>query len=164
MPPFIAALCSLILVRPMKLLVPFTALVVATTAVAETEVGGMTAGGKADGKQFTFSITAAAVKNAPAWSLDSLNPPLSPREAQSIAEVQLEKFVRDPKQWHVREVCLMHFGDHVHWAYTVRFEREYPPDLAVYGADYFEIPVLMSGGVFTPKVVSLPLDEIKPAK
>ena len=154
----------LILVRRMKLLVVFTALALTAIAAIAGEVGGMTAGGKADGKQFTFSVTAADVKNAPAWSLDSPNPPLSPRQAQRIAQAQLEKFVRDPKQWHVREVCLMDFGDHVHWVYTVRFEREYPPDLAVYGADYFDIPVLMSGGVFTPKVVSLPPDEIKPVK
>jgi hypothetical protein len=29
-----------------------------------------------------------------------------------------------PNQWYVREVSLMDFGDHVHWVYIVRFERE----------------------------------------
>jgi hypothetical protein len=38
------------------------------------------------------------------------------------------------------------------------------PNLAVYGADYFEVPLLMSGVVLTPKVASVPPDEIKLVK
>lgn len=136
----------------------------AALAVAAGEVGGMSPSGKADGKQFFFKVTDTDVKNAPPWALDAPNPPLSPRRAQEIARKQLDGFVREPSKWYFHEVTLVDFGDHIHWLYVVRFEREYPPDMAVYGADHFEIPVLMNGSIFQPKIVSLPPDEVRPAK
>jgi len=38
-------------------------------------------------------------------------------------------------------------GDHLHWIYEIYFDRTYPADVAVFGADYFDMPVLMDGRV-----------------
>ena len=38
-------------------------------------------------------------------------------------------------------------GDHLHWIYEIHFDRTYPADVAVFGADYFDMPVLMDGRV-----------------
>ena len=41
-----------------------------------------------------------------------------------------------------------------HWVYVVYFFRKYPPDVAVYCADHFYIPVLMDGRVIMPRCAS----------
>jgi hypothetical protein len=148
------------LVRHMRIVL-FTFLLLWAPCAIDGEVAGISPSGKADGKQFNFKVTDVDVKNTPAWALDAPNPPLAPRRAQEIARKQLEEFVADRSKWYVHEVSLIDFGDHIHWLYVVQFTREYPPDLAVFGADFFEIPVLMSGAVLKPEIRSLPPDEIK---
>lgn len=120
-------------------------------------------GGKADARQFEFNVTDADVSKTPVWQPDSATPPLSPRRAGEIAQKQLEGFVLDRTKWRLFQIILVDWGQH-HWFYIVRFERQYPPDLAVFGGDYFEIPVLMSGAVLQPKIMQLPPDRIEPAK
>ena len=48
------------------------------------------------------------------------------------------------------EIALVDSGDHLHWIYVVRFQRIYPEDVAVFGADYFNIAVLMDGTSIKP--------------
>ena len=38
-------------------------------------------------------------------------------------------------------------GDHLLWIFEIHFDRMYPTDVAVFGADYFDMPVLMDGRV-----------------
>jgi len=128
------------------------------------EIGGYGAGGKADGKQFDFSVSDTAVKATPAWTPDAACPPLQPRRAIEIATKQLHDLVKDPAKWYFLQINLVDFGDHMHWVYVVIFDRHYPPDLAVYGGDYFQIPVLMSGTTLQPKVRPLPPDVIEHSK
>src|SRR5262245_39960336 len=114
------------------------------THARSAEIGGMGAHGKADGKQFDFPLTIDVVKDTPTWAPNSACPPLDPRRAIDIATRQLHELVKKPADWYFIQINLIQFnGDH--WAYIVTFDRHYPPDVAVYGADYFEIPVLMSG-------------------
>jgi hypothetical protein len=120
-------------------------------------------GGKADAKQFEFNVTDEDVGKTPVWPSDSSTPPLSPRHAGEIAQKQLEQFVLDRTKWRLFQITLVDWGEQ-HWLYIVHFERQYPPDLAVFGGDYFEIPVLMSGAVLQPKIIQLPPDHIEPAK
>ena len=41
------------------------------------------------------------------------------------------------------------------------FDRQYPTDIAVFGADYFQIPVLMSGATLKPKVQYIAPDKME---
>ena len=128
-----------------------------------TDIGGMGAGGKADGKQFSFDLTAEVVKETPAWMPNSSCPPLEPRQAIEIATKQLHGLVKDPSAWYFLQLNLVQFnGDH--WAYIVVFDRHYPDDVAVTFGDYFQIPVLMSGATLEPKVSALPRDVIEHSK
>jgi len=34
-------------------------------------------------------------------------------------------------------------GDHLHWIYEIHFDRTYPADVAVFGADYFYMPMMV---------------------
>ena len=119
------------------------------------EILGMGASGKADGRQFEFPLTADVVKPTPAWKPDSPCPPLEPRRAIEIATKQLHDLVKEPAKWYFVQLELVQFsGDH--WAYIVIFDRHYPEDVAVFGADFFHIPVLMSGATLKPKVIDIP--------
>jgi len=128
------------------------------------EIGGYGAGGKAEGKQFDFSVTDTAVKATPVWTPDAACPPLQPRRAIEIATKQLRDLVKEPAKWYFLQINLVDFGDHMHWVYVVIFDRQYPPDLAVYGGDYFQIPVLMSGATLKPKVTDIGPDKIEPSR
>ena len=112
--------------------------------------------GKADGKDFSFTVSASDVTKTPIWAPTAEHPPLSPRQALGIARNQLRTLVKDADDWPLHEIGLTDMGDHLHWIYMVYFFRKYPPDVAVYGADHFYIPVLMDGRVIKPKVRSLP--------
>ena len=150
------------LVRPMRVTIVVSFLWCAGYVLGAGEVASMSPSGKADGRQFHFKVTDTDVLSAPAWAMNAPNPPLSARRAQEIARKQLDKFVREPSKWYFHELSLIDFGDHIHWLYVVRFERDYPADIAVTFGDYFEIPVLMSGAIFQPKIVSLSPDEVRP--
>ena len=34
-------------------------------------------------------------------------------------------------------------GDHFHWISELHFDRTYPADVAVFGADYFDMPMMV---------------------
>ena len=120
----------------------------------------MSASGKADGKQFEFPLSAEAVKATPVWTADSPCPPVEPRRAIEIATKQLHDLVKEPAKWYFVQLNLVAFsGDH--WAYIVVFDRQYPNDVAVFGGDFFEIPVLMSGATLKPKVIDIGSDKIE---
>ena len=118
---------------------------------------------RADGKQLWFPVTAADVRQAPTWPQDAENPPLPPREAIAIARRQLSGLVSDPAVWEFEEICLSRFSED-RWAYFVRFRREYGPNVAVTGGDYFHIPVLMNGTTVEPKITDVGPHRIEPAK
>jgi hypothetical protein len=120
--------------------------------------------GHRPGKQFDFSVTDTAVKATPVWTPEATCPPLEPRRAIEIATTQLHDLVKDPAKWYFLQINLVDFGDHLHWVYVVMFDRQYPPDLAVYGGDYFQIPVLMNGATLKPKVRDVGPDKIEPSR
>lgn len=130
------------------------------THARSADIAGMGAGGKADGKQFEFPLTADIVKATPAWTSKSACPPLEPRHAIEIATKQLHALVKDSAVWYFVQLELVQFsGDH--WAYIVVFDRHYPDELAVTFGDYFWIPVLMNGKTLEPKIHALPHDVIE---
>ena len=148
----------------MTRVLPIALVFVAIRYAIAGQIGGYGAGGKADGKQFDFTITDTAVKASPVWTSDATCPPLQPRRAIEIATKQLHDLVKDPEKWYFLQINIVDFGDHLHWVYVVMFDRQYPPDLAVYGGDYFQIPVLMSGATLKPKVRDIGPDKIEPAR
>ncbi|MDQ2868923.1 MAG: hypothetical protein M3R59_11040 [Verrucomicrobiota bacterium] len=107
----------------------------------------------ADRTQFASRVTDEALAKAPVWSPDAGAPPLTPRGAQQIAFRQLSQSVKDPKQWDLQEIGLVDTGDHLHWIYVVHYMRHYPDDMAVFGADLFNIVVLMDGTSIKPEVL-----------
>lgn len=107
--------------------------------------------GKADGKSFSFSVTDQTVRKTPPWRSSAADPPFPIRRAITIARRQLDGLVRDRAVWQFEQICLSEFPED-RWVYFVSFRREYPPDMAVFGADYFHIPVLMDGRTLRPKV------------
>ena len=147
----------------MSRVLPIAILLVLVTQATSTEIGGMGASGRADGKQFDFPLTADVVKATPRWTPNSSCPPLEPRQAIEIATKQLRGLVKDPAVWYFLQLNLVQFsGDH--WAYIVIFDRHYPENVAVTFGDYFQIPVLMSGATLEPKVRALPRDVIEHSK
>jgi hypothetical protein len=139
---------------------PIAILLCLVTPAISGEISGMGASGKADGKQFEFPLTADVVKTTPAWTANSPCPPLEPRRAIDIATKQLHELVKEPSKWYFVQFELVQFsGDH--WAYIVIFDRHYPEDVAVFGADFFQIPVLMSGATLKPKVIDIGPDKIE---
>jgi hypothetical protein len=143
----------------MRALVAVAVVILPLTSLASGDVTSVNPTGKADGKHFSFSVADTVVKDTPAWSPDAAFPPLEPRRAIEIATKQLHELVKEPAKWYFHEISLVDFGDHIHWIYVASFEREY--DTAVFGADYFNIPVLMSGATLKPKVTLLPPVDIK---
>jgi hypothetical protein len=139
---------------------PIAILLFLVTQAISGEISGMAASGKADGKQFEFPLTADVVKATPAWTPNSPCPPVEPRRAIEIATKQLHELVKEPAKWYFLQLNLVEFsGDH--WAYIVIFDRHYPEDVAVFGADFFQIPVLMSGATLKPKVIDIGPDKIE---
>src|SRR5438477_8838874 len=61
----------LFLVRSMTRLFPIALAVFSISYTIAGEIGGYGAGGKADGKQFDFSVTDTAVKATPVWTPDA---------------------------------------------------------------------------------------------
>ena len=102
-----------------------------------------------------------AVKATPEWTRDTSCPPLDPRRAIEVATEQLNELVKEPGKWYFHQISLVDFGDHVHWIYIAMFDRQYPADIAVFGADYFQIPALMSGATLKPKVQSIAPDKME---
>jgi hypothetical protein len=142
-------------------LLPVALLLLSITCAIRGDVTGINPSGKADGKQFSFTVTDTAVKGATAWTRDASCPPLEPRRAIEIATKQLHELVKEPAKWYFHEISLVDFGDHLHWVYIAMFDRRYPADMAVFGADYFLIPVLMSGATLKPKVTYIGPDKIE---
>src|ERR1043166_1191002 len=112
------------------------------SAFSQEALLSMSPTGKADGKQFNFTVRQEEVSKTPVWSPETLNPPLDPRRAADIARKQLAGLVADITKWQLREISLADFGEH-HWIYVVRFDYRYPPNVAVTMGDFFQIPVLM---------------------
>jgi hypothetical protein len=152
-----SAVAYLFLVRSMRALATTASLVsLAGLALAAELNVSVSGSGKADGRDFSFIVSASDVAKTPVWSPTAAYPPLSPRQALEIARKQLRTFVKDADEWLLHEIGLTDMGDHRHWIYMIYFFRKYPPNVAVYGADHFYIPVLMDGRVIKPKVRLLP--------
>ena len=77
---------------------------------------------------------------------------MSPRDGSDLARNQLKTFVADGDKWRLGDTCLFDLGGD-RWIYVVRFYREYPPEDAVFGGEYIEIPVLMNGSILKPAIV-----------
>jgi hypothetical protein len=147
----------------MRRAIPVTFFLAMTYAVGG-ELAGVNPTGKADGKQFSFSVVDTIVNATPAWTRDVPCPPLDPRRAIEIATKQLHELVKEPAKWYLHDISLQDFGDHLHWVYIAMFERQYPADMSVFGADYFQIPVLMSGATLNPKVQLIEPDKPEPTR
>jgi hypothetical protein len=152
----------------MKCTTGLALLVVALARIIAGEASGVISSvspmGQADGKAFCFHVSDAVVKTTPVWTSGATCPPLEPRRAIEIATKQLHQLVKEPAKWYFHEISLVDFGDHVHWVYVASFYREYPADLAVFGMDNMEIPVLMSGAIVKPEVVQIPPDRVEPVR
>jgi hypothetical protein len=77
---------------------------------------------------------------------------VAPRHAIEVARKQLKSFVGDGNKWRCDGISLFDLGKD-RWIFLVRFGREYPPTTAVYGGEYFDIPVLMNGSVVKPTII-----------
>jgi hypothetical protein len=127
--------------------------------------------GKADGNSFSFTLSKAAVEALPQWGTRSGTTAVSPRYATEVARNQLKTLVPDGDNWRLGDVCLSDLRED-RWAYLVRFYREYPPEIAVFGGEYLEIPVLLDGSTLKPtitfderlKMRSQPLPSAEPRK
>ena len=135
----------------MKCIAFFAALFLVHSGMLARDHPSAVGHGQADGKSFYFPVTMAEVVATPAWGADAPHPPLSARDAIAIARRQLDELVTDRAVWRFDQVCLSEFGAD-RWAYFVGFRREYPPEIAVIGADTFYIPVLMNGATIKPEV------------
>jgi hypothetical protein len=134
----------------MRALIVSLFLPLALSAFADDPV--QVASGKADGNSFAFTLSKAQIEATPQWRTDSEHHAVWPQRAIDIARNQLKTFVADGDKWRRDDICLFDLGGD-RWIYVVRFGREYPPDIAVYGGEYLEIPVLMDGSTVKPKVV-----------
>jgi len=143
----------LFFVRPMRSRVLFALLALAAATWGDEPVFRYSATSQADEKQFSSRITDEALAKAPVWSPDVGAPPLTAGRAQQIAFKQLSQSVTDPKQWDLHEIGLVDTGDHFHWIYVVHYVRHYPAEMAVFGAEFFDIVVLMDGTVIKPEVL-----------
>ena len=123
----------------------------------------MSVGGRAEGKEFAFRVTAELVKKTPAWMPNSSCPPLEPRQAIKIATKQLHGLVKDSAVWYFSQLVLHDFGGD-HWVYIAQFDRRYPENAAVSFGDWFAIPVLMSGSTIEPEVLGHPSDAVEHSK
>lgn len=104
-----------------------------------------------DEKAFESKVSSDVVAKTPTWSPEAENPPLSARRAIRVARKQMEALVHNPSVWRLDTIQLLDMGDHLHWMYIVEFERQYPPDFAVYGDHSLRILVLMNGVAITPR-------------
>jgi hypothetical protein len=138
-----------LVVRYMRVVV-LTALLFCAIAAIAGELFSIVPWGRAEGKEFKFTVTDADVRSTPAWQPDAANPPLPPLRAQEIARKQLEQFVSDHAKWRLHEISLRNVGDN-HWVYVVRFDRQ-PPEVPTDSASFF-IPVLMNGAILQPEVL-----------
>jgi hypothetical protein len=135
----------------MRALVLVAAMLLLPHALPAQDGPSQTGHGKADGKSFSFSVTAQTVMESPPWRTSAAYPPFPIRRAIAIARRQLDGLVRNRAVWQFEQICLSEFPED-RWVYFVSFRREYPPNMAVFGADYFHIPVLMDGSTVRPKV------------
>jgi hypothetical protein len=144
----------------MRALILVAALLFLRHALPAQDGPSQTGHGKADGKSFSFSVTEQTVRKTPPWRSNAAHPPFPIRRAIAIARQQLDRLVRDPAVWQFEQICLSEFPEG-RWVYFVSFHREYPPNVAVFGADYFHIPVLMDGSTVRPKVTYVGTDKYK---
>ena len=105
----------------------------------------------ARGRRWDFTITVAALEKAPTWREDEASPPLSPRDAISIAARQLGTFVRDSEHWRLTALTLQPLAGDGNWIYVVRYAEPLPQEgVGSFSGGWFEIPVLMDGRTVTP--------------
>jgi hypothetical protein len=128
------------------------ALVAAPMCFGEGFISKLSTYGKVGHKRFTFTVTAADIAKTPACVRGARHPPLSRRQAQTIAHNVLRKYLGNTAEWRFRECLLFDTGDHRHWTYYVGFDRKYPNQASEIEPDQFNVPVLMDGTVVAPQV------------
>ncbi len=107
--------------------------------------------GKVDRTQYSFHLSDDDIAKIAPWRLEVKNSSTSPNDAIAIARRQLAQLVSRRVRWEQQGVSLKEIGRD-RWIYVVRFWREYPLTTAVYGGDYFEIPVSLRGAIYNPKI------------
>ena len=119
---------------------------------AEEPSGFYSAYGQVDDQHFKAEVSLEQIRKTPQWSPGmEESPPLSPRRAQAIARQALTRVLPSGQTWQLDAVRIVSAALGRHWLYEVAFIREYPPDIAVYGGDRFDILVLMDGTAVEPK-------------
>jgi hypothetical protein len=119
---------------------------------AEEPSGSYSAYGQVDNQHFKAEVSLEQIRKTPQGSPQTEElPPLSPGRAQVIARRALERVLPSGQTWQLDAVRIVGGALGRHWLYEVAFTREYPPGVAVYGGDRFDILVLMDGTVVEPK-------------
>ena len=143
-------MAELELVRPLRTIVALLVLA-AVQAYGEEEDYLVVGHGKSGQTQFESHVTREALTKTPVWSATAEAPPVSPRRAQQLAHKQIEALGFPIRDWDLRDIDLKRYDDQLHWYYVVHFLRHYPEDVAITGADFFDIVVLMDGTSVKPQ-------------
>ena len=102
------------------------------------------------GNRYDFRLTHKQLLNTPAWLEDELNPPLSPRMAQSAALNYLRTLFDNATAWRLEEIKLVPLIER--WVYVVSFTPPPPPNTADHMSTPFGIVVTMDGNAVTAVV------------
>ena len=105
-----------------------------------------------DGKRFDAVVTGAQLDDSPAWTEDADCPPLSPREAISLAAAYLPKMIEGGESWRRDDVTLTEVGGGRKWVYSVQFHGHHPPGVFDGSVPAVRIIVLMNGRVVAPRI------------
>jgi hypothetical protein len=124
---------------------------------AAEPTGFYSAYGAVDEQHFKAEVSLEQIRKTPLWLPQTTDaPPLSPEHAQAIARRELESVIPSGQTWRLDAVRIVAAAEGSHWLYEVAFSRVYPPDVAVYGGDRFDILVLMDGTPIQPKPIPRP--------
>jgi hypothetical protein len=101
------------------------------------------------GHRYDFRLSRTQLLNSPAWHEDDVNPPLSPRTAQSAALHYLRTLFDDAPAWRLEEIKLVPLIER--WVYVVSYTPP-PHNCQDCMTTPFSIVVTMDGNVVTAAV------------
>jgi hypothetical protein len=140
----------------MRILTLIAFVFLAATSVAGELYERYSVSGKANGQSYEFAATKAELAKAPVWPVGTERPPLAPRRAEEIARKQLLQLLPGGLDWRLEGITVSPLGDDLHWVYVVEFSPPLCPDVALFGADYMRLLVLLDGSVIKPKITPIP--------
>ena len=95
-------------------------------------------------KQYELIVTQPDLDDAPLWSDEQENPPLSARAAVAHAR-EVAKKVPNSQDWKVSRILLERSGNRGQWIYIVQFTTYYKDTILLGSGNLFDVPVLLNG-------------------